>query len=246
MEASRPSQRHTIGLERRTAASLLVLTCLALGESNAAAGADDSRSSASPRHDSVSGAGGPWLSIGGLFGSTQPDGELADYQWDTTPRASFGVQALAGNDRFASGLRVWNTRTTQHVGIPDQAAKATVHTTSVELVGQAKLATAWRTEVHAIAGGGLLHIGYEPERITIDSGGTPIVVDLKALNEWVAGGGLALRRRLASAWSAGLELDYRIYGLDTAHRNGNDIEFSRETFGDWSARLELAWLYRRR
>jgi hypothetical protein len=44
----------------------------------------------------------------------------------------------------------------------------------------------------------------------------------------------------------GFELDHRIFALETAHRDGSQIEMKREAFGDWSARLELAWLHGRR
>jgi hypothetical protein len=40
-----------------------------------------------------------------------------------------------------------------------------------------------------------------------------------------------------------MEVERRYFALDTAHRNGATIEYSRQSFGDWSARLELAMVY---
>jgi len=65
------------------------------------------------------------------------------------------------------------------------------------------------------------------------------------VNEWIGGAGVALRRPFRGPWAAGVELDHRLFALDTAHRNGSVIEYKRQTFGDWSARLELAWVSRR-
>jgi hypothetical protein len=57
---------------------------------------------------------------------------------------------------------------------------------------------------------------------------------------------VALRHALPGPWSTGLEVERRVFGLDTAHRNGSVIEERRETFGEWSVRLEVArWFGRR-
>ena len=41
---------------------------------------------------------GMWMSLGGLAGTTRPDGKLSDYQWDTGPKLAWGAEALPGND----------------------------------------------------------------------------------------------------------------------------------------------------
>ena len=189
---------------------------------------------------------GPWLSIGLLTGTTQLDAGLADYQWNTTLRLAGGAQALAGTGRFAAGLRLWRTRTTQAVG--GLAAPLDVRATSFELVGEAALAEKWGARLLATAGAGRLHIGYDPDQITIQpTGPSPaVVVDFAPVDAWIGGGGLALRRPLAKHWTAGIGVDHRVFALDTAHRVGTAIALGRETFGDWSARLELAWLHHRR
>jgi len=183
-----------------------------------------------------------WISLGVLSGSTVPDHALSNYQWSTSPHLGWGGQALLGFGRFATGARVWSTATDQAIGLPDEAS-ARVRRTSLELVGHGRLARWGGAELSGIASVGWLHLGYQPDQVTISSGGSPVVVDLAPVNEWIAGGGLAIKRALASAWTLGLELDRRMFRLDTAHRDGNTIVERRETFGDWSARLELARLY---
>jgi hypothetical protein len=56
--------------------------------------------------------------------------------------------------------------------------------------------------------------------------------------------GLALRRPLGGPTRLGIEVDHRVFNMQTAHRNGAQIEYERRTFGDWCARLELAWVSR--
>jgi hypothetical protein len=197
--------------------------------------------------DSLREPGSHWFSIGILSGSTRLDDGLADYQWDMTPRVDWGAQTLLGRGRLAIGLRLWRARTTQQLDPSNVSSSAEVRATSTELVGHGRLAAALGCELMAVASGGFLHLGYHPDRVSIASagGGAPIAVDLTPVNEWIGGAGLALRRPLRGPWAAGVELDHRLFGLDTAHRNGVVIEYGRRTFGDWSARLELAWVSRR-
>jgi hypothetical protein len=184
--------------------------------------------------------------VGLVTGSTQFDAELADYQWDTTPRLGWGVQALAGRRRLGLGLRVWRASSTQSIG--DLGAAPQVRATSVELVGEARVAEVLGTQVLATIGGGRLHLGYDPDQVTIQppSPAGPIVVDLVPVGTWIGGGGLALRRAVAPAWTVGLGVDARVFAIETAHRAGSAIVYARESFGDWSARCELAWRHTRR
>ena len=190
-------------------------------------------------HAAPAAESGRWLSFGLLGGSTQPPAKMADYQWDIRPQAAWGAQALAGAGPWAAGLRLWSTATTQDVGT---AEPATVHRTSIEVVGRRRLLGFWGTDVAAIAGAGLQRLSWAPDQVRVATPGGPIDVELAAVNGWIGGGGLALRRRLGGGLLAGLEVDHRIFALDAAHREGGSIVESRESFGEWSARLELAWL----
>ena len=187
-----------------------------------------------------------WFSIGLLAGTTQFDAGLADYQWDTTPRRGWGARGLIGRGRLATGLRVWRASTTQSIG--DLGPAPAVRATSWELVGEGRIG-GWRgTELLMTAGAGRLHLGYHPDRITIQPPGGvgAIVVDLTPVGTWIGGGGLALRRAVARGWTMDLGVDARVFAIDTAHRAGSAITVARETFGDWNARLEFAWTHGRR
>jgi hypothetical protein len=172
------------------------------------------------------------------MGATGPDASLADYQWDVRQHPGWGAQAMVGAGRFAAGLRLWQFQTTQRIDLDDGTPSPAVRSTSVELVGDGALAEAWGMRFSAMASVGRVHLGYHPDQLTIQSAGTE--VRLAPVDEWIAGGGLKVRRPVAPAWNVGLEVDHRVFGLDTAHRNGAEIEHRRETFGEWSARFELS------
>jgi hypothetical protein len=180
-------------------------------------------------------------SLGVLTGTTAPDPALADYQWDVTPHVAWGVEALAERGRFGTGLRLWRTQTTQDLGFAG-TSDPTVRSTTLEVLGLGRLATLWGTECLATASAGWLHMGYDPEHVSIDpfGSGTPIDVRFAPIDEWIAGAGLGFRQPLAASWSLGIGVDRRMFELDTSHRSGSGIVTERQAFGEWSARLELA------
>jgi hypothetical protein len=180
-----------------------------------------------------------WLSLGLLAGTTQIDPRLADYQWDTTLRPAWGVQALAGTHRLATGVRLWRTESRQTLD-PTAGRDAHVGATTGEVVGRVRLTGVLGTAVWGDMSGGWMRVAYDPNQTTIDAGGTQVVVDLAPIDTWTAGLGLAMERGLPGGWSAGLEAGHRWFELDAAHRNGSTIETRRERFGDWTARVALA------
>ena len=141
---------------------------------------------------------------------------------------------------------MWRTSSSQAIG--DLGAAPQVHATSWEWVGEGRLAEVLGTRLLVTGGAGRLRLGYDPDRITIQPPGpvSPIVVDLAPVGAWIGGGGLALRRAVAPDWTVGIGVDARVFAIDTAHRAGDAIVVARESFGDWSARFELAWLVGRR
>jgi hypothetical protein len=187
---------------------------------------------------------GTWFSVGALGGSWIPAASFSDYQLESSPQPAWGLQALVGHGSWSAGLRGWRATTTQDLG--SAAPSSAVHSTSGEVVGRARLGAWWGTELDAMASAGLLNLAWNPDRVTFDAGGTPVTVAFEPVTEWIVGGGLALRRVVARDWAIGFEVDHRRYALDTAHRVGGSIERSRETFGEWNARMELAWLHGRR
>jgi len=205
--------------------ALLAPALLALGGTPAHAGAP---------------AGPGWLSLGVLSGTTAFDHHLADYQWDVTPRAAWGLQALAGRGRATVGLRVWRAGTTQHIDYAD-VTNAAVHATTADLLGRVRLLAVWGTELDACASAGWIHLGYRPDHVEISASGGPVTqVALGPVNAWSGGGGIAVRRRVIGPWTAAADVERQLFGMKTAHASGGTIVVGRESFGEWSARFELA------
>ena len=191
------------------------------------------------RADDPGEAAGHHLALGLLSGLALPDPSLSDYQWQMTPRIGWGAEALMGGGRYAGGLRVWTAASEQDIGAAGAPASTTVTRTSLELVGRVTVAQLAGLELFASAAAGRIHLGYQPDRVSIPSSGGSVEVSFEAIDEWIGGAGFGARRALAHGWSAGLELEHRIFALDTSHRSGTTVVSERSTFGDWSARLAL-------
>ena len=184
-----------------------------------------------------------WATVGILGGSTVVDDRLRNYSWDTRPHAAWGAQVLAGRGRVALGTRVWRSRTVQVLELPAGTQSPAVRSTTLELLARTRVASPLGTQLWAGASAGRLHIDYQPDRVLVSSGpGGEVVADLLPVREWIAGAGLSLQLPLLARWSAGVDLDRQFFSLDTAHRSGAVVVDRREAFGDWSARLEIAWL----
>ena len=184
----------------------------------------------------------PWWGLSFLAGSAQPDGGMADYQWDVRPHAAFGAELLAGRGPWAAGVRFGAGGTTQALGLAG-VADARVNLTRVELVTRARFARVWNVGLLATASAGRLGLSYRPDRVTVDAGGTPIEVALAPIHTPVVGGGIGFEGPLTAGWGWGAGLERRWFALDTAHRSGSNVVLTRETFGDWDAHVLLsrAW-----
>ena len=189
---------------------------------------------------------GPRLVVGVLAGVQQPDLDLADFSWDVTAQTTYGAQALVGFGRFGAGVRLWRARTTQETGLPD-VADPTVRLTTWEIVTEGRVLRVLGTELLGTASVGRLHLGYEPDRLTVALPGAsqPLEVAFEPIDEWTVAIGATVRRRLLGSWAVGLQMDHRWFGLDTAHRSGDAVAFERHRFGNWGARLALSWLWSR-
>ena len=180
-----------------------------------------------------------WLSLAALGGVTLPDPSLDDYQWQISPHGSWGGEALVGRGAWAAGVRAWTTATQQEVGAPGAPATTRVSTTSWEAVARSTVATVRAVSVSVGASVGRVQLAYAPDHITIATAGGPLEVAFAPVTDWVGGAGVGFQRPLGARWRAGLQLEHRIFALDTARRSGDQIIEERSTFGDWSARIAL-------
>ena len=182
------------------------------------------------------------IRIGPVAGSLILDEELSNYRWDTSARAVWGVSAALSGKRHTLGARFWRSTTSQSTGIPGVAKSPTVNLTGSEATGEFRLARFAGFAVLASGSLGLLHVGYAPDRLVVDlqGGGETLAVDLEPLDEALLGVGLAIRRNLARRFELALGVHHSWFGLETNHRVGDDLETRRETFGNWTVRVELS------
>ncbi len=222
---------------RRARASLAVCAIVAAAGAfshGAAFARERERADAAPRW---------WLAIEPFAGSVRLDPHLGDYLWNVEPRLVWGGQLVAHRGGAGVGARVWRASTAQSSGIPGESIEPSVRLTAAELVGEWRLLSAWGVGVAAVASGGRLHVGYAPDRATFVPPGSSVAVEVayEPIDAWTGGAGLALRRPIAARLALGARVERSFFALDTAHRNGESIETRRETFANWSARLELSW-----
>jgi hypothetical protein len=179
---------------------------------------------------------GPWV------GALVLDPHLADYRWETKVRPVWGASALASRGRLALGARVWRASTRQATGIPGDAASFAVSLTGVDALGEVRLARALGASLLATCSVGLLRLAWSPDALVLDDGlaGAPVTVELDPVHELTGGGGLALRRPLGFGLQAAAAVERTWFALDTSHRRGDEIVTERETFGSWTARVEIA------
>lgn len=184
------------------------------------------------------------LDAGPIVGALALDGHLADYNWDTRPAFQAGVQAVVRHGRLGGGLKVWRAQTTQSTGIPGETTTPRVNLTAVEIVGEARVARIRALEVWGSMHTGTLHLGFDPDELTVDlgGGGGPVTVQYNAISEWDFGVGMALRTVLTRQLALALQAEGTTFALDTAHRRGNQIVEGRERFYTWSLRLQASWM----
>ena len=185
-----------------------------------------------------------WASIGVLGGVTGPDGDLGKYQWDPEAQTHWGVQAFVGLGRIALGLRGSTTGNKQSLEVPGTPAfSADVRLRSAEALLRLTALNVAGVELYGFGGGGRLRIEYAPDHWNVQIPGTNevLAVDLNPIDGWIGTAGVGLRRGIFAGWGVGVEVDHHRFSLDTAHRLGDEVVTSEESFGEWTARAELSW-----
>lgn len=179
------------------------------------------------------------VSIAPTIGALALDSHLADYRWNTSLAIQPGLRVALHHARFATALRTAWAGTEQATGIPGETSAPKVNMTQLDLALEGRITNLGSIELWGLAHGGRMFLGYEPDHMTFDAGGSPVTVDFDPITEWCYGLGIALRRDLARHLALGLQLDQTVFRLDTAHRSGDEIVESRESFSNWSFSLAL-------
>jgi hypothetical protein len=185
-----------------------------------------------------------WLEAGPLAGGLGLDGDLADYRWDTRPAPLWGGRVLAGRGPLAVGVNGWTAHTTQETGLPGAPVTPRVALTTVAAIGLVRAASPAGCELWLGAQAGRLHAGWEPDELVVEGAGDPVTVTFAGVDTWCLGPALELRRQLAPALQVSLQAERSSWSLETAHRAGQDIEYRRDHFANWTARLQVAWRWR--
>jgi len=167
------------------------------------------------------------ISIAPTVGALLFDSHLADYRWDTSLSVQPGLRIGVHHARYSAALRTSWAATEQSTGLLDEATVPRVHMTQLDLALEGRIATLGSVELWGSAHGGRMFLGYEPDHMTVDAGGSPVTVSFDPIDEWCYGAGIAFRRDLARHLALGLQLDGTGFQLDTAHRNGSEIVASR-------------------
>ena len=179
------------------------------------------------------------ISIAPTVGALLFDSHLADYRWDTSLSVQPGLRIGVHHARYSAALRTSWAATEQSTGLLDEATVPRVHMTQLDLALEGRIATLGSVEMWGSAHGGRMFLGYEPDHMTVDAGGSPVTVSFDPIDEWCYGAGISFRRDLARHLALGLQLDGTGFQLDTAHRNGSEIVASREGFVNWSLSVAL-------
>jgi hypothetical protein len=179
------------------------------------------------------------LAIAPTIGALRFDSHLGDYRWDTSLAVQPGLRIGVHHSRYAAALRTSWSSTEQSTGLIGESTTPRVHMTQLDLELEGRIATFRHIELWGSGHGGRMFLGYQPDQMTVDAGGTPLTVAFDPIDEWCYGFGVALRRDLARHLALGLQLDGTGFQLDTSHRNGSEIIETRESFMNWSLSAAL-------
>jgi hypothetical protein len=182
-------------------------------------------------------------------GLALPDAGFADFRWDTGPQALVGGGLALEAGASALGVRIERHGGRQGTGLPGEPSSLALGLTSLEAVLGRRLAAPAGMEFWLQGHLGWLRLAYDPDRLTLTGagpGGKDLRIDFAPVDELCGGGGLLLRRALASDLALGLDLDALTFALDSARRVGEEVRLERERRTNWRLSLRLDWLPGRR
>lgn len=170
------------------------------------------------------------------------DAHLGDYRWDTRPQALWGLGAHADWRLARLEARFWRTGSSQETGLLGESRAPSIRVTGFDL-GIAPQLFRWKSwQTFASLSAGLLHLGYDPDLLFVDtgSGGAPVSVAFDPIDTWVANFGLGTRFSLPGQTTLGVAAEHSIFPLETAHRVDDVIVEEKEHFRHWALRLEFS------
>lgn len=183
------------------------------------------------------------IALAPIVGATRFDSSLERYGWVAQTRPFYGAEAAVRQFGWGAGLRAGRSTMRQSTALLGTSFDTTARLWSVEAFAEAPLVSLGVVSFAALGAVGQLFANYSPDRalITTDGGGGAVEVRYENWNEWSASGGIALRAGLTRALVSSIAIERRVFRIDTAHRQGDAIVESRETFGGWVARAGLSW-----
>ncbi len=183
------------------------------------------------------------VSLAPVVGATRFDSSLERYGWVAETRPLIGAEAAVRQFGWGAGLRAGRTSVNQSSALLGTSLDTTVRLWSVDAFAEVPLVSIGVVSLAALGAVGQVFASYSPDRalIATDGGGAAVEVRYENWNEWSASGGLALRAGITRALVSSIAIERRAFRIDTAHRQGEAIVESRETFGGWVARAGLSW-----
>lgn len=180
------------------------------------------------------------VSLGLFSGAIALDPDLRNYRWNTSTRPVWGGLLRVDLGRVTLGARVWRAATEQSLHLLDDPRVPEVRLTGSELTTEVRLLDRGGVRLFASGATGALHLGYSPDAIDVSDGsGGSVHVDFAPITEGLFAFGLGARRAVGSGLAVTVSVDHSWFRLDTSHRRGSEIVTRRESFGHWTARLDL-------
>ncbi len=179
-----------------------------------------------------------------LAGATRTGEKLVEYQWLNEDRLNVGGQFLIGRGPVSVGARGWTTTGEQLLTVPGLATQSLeTRLVAGEAVLRVDMLTLGGASLFAQGSGGRMRLSYGTEllRFTPTGSSEELEVALPPIDGWIGGGGVGLDYATPLGVSVGAVVDRSWFQMETAHRSGEEIVRTTESFGEWTVRAELGW-----
>ncbi len=182
----------------------------------------------------------PRITLHAVAGGVQPDPALAAQRWSASVRPALGAELNAGWHRLETGVRITTWSARQGIVLPGVETSVGVRALNVDAMLRLRTLSLSRFHLLASLHAGHLQLDYDPETLTLPTGGGAEAT-FHDIGTWVAGAGLALEARFGNGSVVGLEGDHTAFSLDTTSRDGDAVVTRREPYGSWSLWLRIGF-----